>query len=73
MSMPPVSRTILALLGLLAMLAGIALLLDGLLPTRSHEPNPSWLEVVIGIGIALAGFVVRRMARRVPPDPSTDT
>ncbi len=72
MSMSPVSRTILALLGLLAMLAGIALLLDGLLPTRSHGPNPSWLEVVVGFVMGLAGYVVRRIARRVPAHPSTE-
>jgi len=72
MSMSPVSRTILSLLGLLAMLAGIASLADGLLPIRSHGPNPSWLEVVVGFVLGLAGFVVRRMARRVPADPSTD-
>jgi uncharacterized membrane protein len=70
--MSPVSRTILALLGLLAMLAGIALLVDGLLPTRSHGPNPSWLEVMVGVFMVLAGFVVRRIARRVPADSSTD-
>jgi hypothetical protein len=72
MRMSPVSRTILALLGLLAVLAGIALLLDGLLPSRSHGPNPAWLEVAVGCGMGLAGFVMRRIARRLPADASTD-
>ena len=72
MSMAPVFRTILTVLGLLAMLAGIALLMDGLLPTRSKGPNPSWLGVVVGFGIGFAGFAVRRMARRAHADRSTD-
>ena len=69
--MRSLSRTIAALFGLLAMLAGIALLLDGLLPIRSHGPNPSGLEVVAGFVICLAGFLVRRVACRAPIDPPT--
>ena len=57
-------KTILALLGLLAVLAGIVLFVDGLFPTRSHGPNPSGLEMVVGFLVALAGFLVRRQARR---------
>ena len=63
------SKTIAGLFGLLAMVVGIALLLDGLLPMRSHGPNPSALEVAVGFVIGLAGFVVRRMARRSPAGP----
>jgi hypothetical protein len=62
--MRPVSKTIVALFGLLAMLAGIVLFVDGLLPTRSHGPNPSVFEMLVGFGIALAGFLVRRKARK---------
>ena len=46
------------------MLAGIVLLVDGLLPMRSHGPNLSGLETVVGFLLALAGFLVRRRALR---------
>ena len=58
------AKSILALLGILIMLAGGALFLDGLLPLRSHGANPSWLEVVAGLVIGGGGFLLRRFARR---------
>ena len=61
--MRPALRTIVALLGLVATLSGIGLFVDGLLPTRSHGPNPSSLAVVLGFVVALAGLLVRRKAR----------
>jgi hypothetical protein len=65
-------KTILALLGLLAMLAGILFFVDGLLPIRSHAPNPSGLEMVVGFVAALAGFLVRSWAlRRALPGKTT--
>ena len=53
-----------ALLGLLAMLAGVLVLLDGLFPLRSRGPNPAWLEVGAGLSIGVTGLLVRRAARR---------
>jgi uncharacterized membrane protein HdeD (DUF308 family) len=69
-SMGFLTKSILAGLGVVAMLAGVLLLLDGLLPVRSHGTNPSWLEVAVGLLIGVAGFVMRRMARRAPVNPS---
>jgi hypothetical protein len=61
-----------ALLGLLVMLVGIALLIDGLLLKRSPGPNPSWPIVGMGFVTGLVGWVVRRMARRAQTDSPTD-
>jgi len=63
------SKSFTALFGLLIMLVGLALLLDGLLPIRSHGPNPSIGELVAGLAICLTGFLVRRMARRTTTHP----
>jgi hypothetical protein len=68
--MRSLTKSIMALLGILAMVASVLLLLDGLLPVRSHGTNPSWLEVAVALLIGVAGFLVRRMARRAPASPS---
>ena len=67
--MRSIPKAFAALFGLLTMLAGLALLLDGLLPVRSHGSNPSVVEVVAVLVICLTGFLVRRMARRTPTHP----
>lgn len=59
-----------AVLGLMAMVAGVVLVLNGLLPLRSHGPNPSWLEVVCGLLLGIAGFLLRHFTRRAPANPS---
>ena len=62
--MRSISRTIVAIVGLLVMLAGIGLFVDGVLPTRSHGPNPSVFEIAVGVVMGVAGFFVRRQAHR---------
>lgn len=62
--MRSLTKSVLALFGIVVMLAGGTLLLDGLLPLRSHGANPSWLEVIVGLLIIGAGFLLRHFARR---------
>jgi len=43
------------------MILGLFLLVDGILPTRSAPPNPSWLEIIIGticLGSSIISFIV---------------
>ena len=69
--MRPLSRIVAALFGLLTILAGVPVLLDGLLPIRSHGPNPSVVEVIVGLAICVTGLFVRRRARRTLTHPPT--
>ena len=46
------------------MAVGSLLLLDGLFPTRSHGPNPSSIEMMMGVVLAILGCVMRRAFRR---------
>ena len=54
--MRSLTKSIVALIGIVALLAGVLLLLDGLLPLRSLGRNPSWPEVAVGLLISVAGF-----------------
>ena len=50
--------------GLALLVLGILLVLDGLLPTRSDGPNPSWLVATVGVVLCVAGWMLRRAAFR---------
>ena len=65
MDMQPVYRPLAAVVGLLAMLAGAGLLVDGLLPSRSNGPNPSWAEVIFGLVVTMSGAAIRLKAGKV--------
>ena len=45
---------------LIAITIGILSIIDGILPTRSEPPNPSWPEVLLGLVFLFVGTVGRR-------------
>jgi hypothetical protein len=48
------------------MLAGAVLLVDGALPTRSNDANPSAVETLAGFVLAVIGWVLRRTVLAKP-------
>lgn len=63
---------VLRIIGVLIALCGVFFIHDGLLPMRSHGPNPLWSEVYLGLLVGstglivwlLASWVLRGLARR---------
>ena len=45
--------------GLLLIMFGIFTLFDGILPMRSHGPNPLYAEIVTGILVGGVGWFIR--------------
>jgi hypothetical protein len=53
----------LIIIGLLLVIIGGGLVLDGMLPTRSKGPNPSPFEIIVGLGLVLLGWLARRSGK----------
>jgi hypothetical protein len=49
-----------AIIGLLLIIFGGLFVIDGILPTRSLGPNPSVLEMILGVGMGLIGWFIRQ-------------
>jgi hypothetical protein len=71
-AMKRIAAKSLRFLGAFVAVCGWLLVLDGLLPMRSHGPNPSWGEISLGVMVAAPGMVgwliavclLRALARR---------
>jgi hypothetical protein len=58
-----IASSLLQILGAILLVFGVLLAVDGLLPLRSHAPNPAWIEAVIGVVLFMVGWIFRRVAR----------
>jgi hypothetical protein len=71
-AMKRIAAKSLRFLGAFVAVCGWLLVLDGLLPMRSHGPNPSWGEISLGVMVAAPGimgwliavWLLRALARR---------
>jgi hypothetical protein len=52
-----------AIIGLLLIIFGGLFVIDGILPTRSLGPNPSVLEMILGVGMGLIGWFIRQKGK----------
>jgi len=52
-------KNALTITGLVLIILGGLFLVDGILPTRSHNPNPSILEIILGLGLGFLGWFIR--------------
>jgi hypothetical protein len=52
-----------AIVGLLLMILGGLFVADGILPVRSHNPNPSFLEIILGLGVGFIGWIIRQRGK----------
>jgi len=48
------------IIGLLFLVLGGMILADGILPVRSQNPNPSFLEILFGLGVGFVGWIIRQ-------------
>ena len=60
--MSQITSRLLQILGLVLIVFGFLSVADGVLPMRSHGSNLSWAEIVIGVVLIIAGWIVRRVA-----------
>lgn len=52
------SMIMVRLAGIVGVCGGGLLINDGLLPMRSHGPNPSWAEVRLGVCVTCVGVAL---------------
>jgi drug/metabolite transporter (DMT)-like permease len=51
-------KTVFTVFGLLLIILGGLFIIDGVLPVRSHNPNPSFLEIILGLGASFVGWII---------------
>lgn len=62
-TMRQIAYRLLQIFGIVLLVLGVIFIGDGLLPLRSHGPNPSWVEVAAGVTFTVIGWILRRHAR----------